>query len=238
MRKWLFSLLLLFIVPLFANEQVIILIGPPGAGKGTFSQHLKHNHGYNHISAGDLVRNEITKKTPIGLEIEEIVKKGNYIPKETMHSLIEAAILQFAAEKKPFIIDGFPRTEDSHHFLYDLLKRLNLVDSTMAVLIEANDTVCEERILNRQVCIDCNQVYNAVTAPSKLQNECDFCHGALNTRINDTPEVIKKRIKEYREKISNLQETIFQTYKYQIFYANQPVKECLEKHSQLAESLK
>ncbi len=216
MYKWFIYLILSFIVPLFANEQVIILIGPPGSGKGTFSQQLKHHHGYNHISAGDLVRNEIIKKTPIGLEIEEIVKKGNYISNETMHSLIEAAILKCAAEKKPFIIDGFPRKEESHQFLLNLLKNLNLVESTVAILIDADDHVCEERILNRQVCVDCNQVYNTVTAPSKIQNECDLCHGALIKRINDTPEVIKKRIKEYREKNSELHKSIFQTYKHKI----------------------
>ena len=199
MNKTLLSLLFLFFThSLFSFDPIILVFGPPGSGKGTMSQYLKENYRYNHISAGDLVREEIDKKTAIGRVIEERVKRGEFIDASIMHELIGLKVRECKDAGSPFLIDGFGRTQEDMQFLYTFLVSLDLVQNTFVIFLESPDEVCKDRILHRTLCGQCGHVYNTLTAPPCLAERCDLCFGLLKKRLNDTPSVIEKRIKEYR----------------------------------------
>lgn len=235
MRNYLFTLFLALTTQLISLTPVIILAGPPGSGKGTFSQHLKTCYHYNHISSGDLVRQEIFKRSPIGLAIEDIVKNGDFILQTTMHALLAPAITESISTGKPLIIDGFVRSEEDSQFLNDLLSKLGVLDVTFGIFFEADDLVCQERILNRQICTDCAQVYNTQTAPPRTAGICDLCTAPLSARINDTPAVISKRIREFRERIGDCQMSNIESYPHLILSTLCSLEECLQNYAQLAE---
>lgn len=197
-KTFLFLILLFFSPSLFSFDATILVFGPPGSGKGTFSQYLKENYRYNHISAGDLVRQEIDKKTAIGRSIEERVKRGEFIDSSIMHELIRCKVLEYKDAGRPFIIDGFGRTQEDMQFLYTLLTSLDLLNNTFVLFLESPDEVCKERIMHRSLCSQCGHVYNTITSPPCLAERCDRCSGRLKQRLNDTPLVIEKRLKEYR----------------------------------------
>lgn len=134
MRKIAFAFyvyIILFTFSLLAIEPILVVYGPPGSGKGTFSQYLKEHYGYNHVSSGDLLRDEIDHKTVIGKEIEEVVKRGDFVRQEIIHDLMRTKVLNFLAEDRPFIIDGFARSEESLVFLENLFQELNLSDQIL-----------------------------------------------------------------------------------------------------------
>lgn len=180
---------------------VIVVLGPPGSGKGTFSQFLKQNYKYAHLSAGDIVRREIENKTPIGLQIANIVEKGRYIDTQVMRELLTHKVYESKNDNVSFIIDGFGRTDEEIQFLYNLLLQLNLISKTFVLFFDTNDALCEERMSNRIVCSRCEHIYNTSTAIPVIKGICDICSGRLKQRINDTPEIIKKKVHDYREKI-------------------------------------
>lgn len=223
---------------LVAIEPIFILCGPPGSGKGTFSQHLKEQYGYNHVSSGDLVRNEINAKTPLGESIKEIVQRGDFIDQETMHLLIETKIRQFVEEGKPFIIDGFIRRKDDlTPFLYELMYNLGVGDNVLLIALECEDDVCAKRINTRLICPGCNWVYNIVSAPPLCDNLCDRCATPLQIRLNDTPEVILKRLKDYRASIAPVISIAQGLFPYLNFDTNVFFTTCLENYDTLMQQL-
>jgi adenylate kinase len=220
-----------------ALTPVIILVGPPGSGKGTFSQHLKENYGYNHMSVGDLLRLEIAKGTPTGMQIADVVKKGEDVHPSILHSLVESEIVRLTAEGKPLIVDGFMRLERDRPFMQDLLARLGLLDVAIGVEMQADDTQCQQRILQRQVCMECGHVYNKVSAPALIENHCDFCKCALHQRVHDTLETVNKRIQDYRSRTQQQQHLGISDYPNWICDGSLPLDECLSNYSTFAEEI-
>jgi adenylate kinase len=183
-------------------EPVILLMGPPGSGKGTFSQYLKEHYGYKHLSAGNIVRREIELQTPLGKEIEEAMKRGDYVDTPAIDALLEKAIAEAVQEGGSLIFDGFLRTErdlDSMCRLVDLHK---LKSRIFILHLETCDAVCKERILNRLVCPKCEHIYNLLTAPPLIFAICDLCSSNLEKRVNDSPDATDKRIREFRKESS------------------------------------
>jgi adenylate kinase len=236
MYKFVHLIFLVFTISLVAFEPVIILSGPPGSGKGTFSQYLKQEYNYNHISAGDLIRNEILERTPIGLEVEQIVKSGDYISTEIMHGLMRSKITKLIGTGKPLIIDGFVRNNRDGSFLDQILSELGLVDRTVEIILESDDGLCQERIANRWICPECSHVCN--TQFDCVVDVCYLCHVPLIRRINDTPNLIVKRLRDYREKIEKNQMHKIRNYPYLIFSSDLPLIKCLENYSDLADQIK
>lgn len=196
------KLLLTFIVlctNLSALQPVIILLGPPGCGKGNLSDYLKEHYCYGHLGAGDLVRQEIERDTDVGKEIAAVVRSGKYIDLEIMHSLMEKAISKFAATSKPFVIDGYGGN-DPHmaQFLYKQLQQHALLDKTIVIFLDAKDEVCKSRMSSRLICKSCSKIYNSLSMASNKPGECDHCRGELVSRSHETAEIIDKRLALYR----------------------------------------
>ena len=199
MKKILICLLLVVAPALYALEPAILLLGPPGSGKGTFSD-FAQARGYRHLSAGDLIRDEIKKETPFGKEIEEIVKRGDNVDQHKLLLYVQEYMKQFQSEKKPFILDGFGRGERDIQALAEFLVAQNLADSTFVFWLDAPDAICQERIATRLVCAECHHVYNLRLDTVSADQPCLYCNeGVVQIRLNDNEEVTAKRISKYRE---------------------------------------
>ncbi len=222
---------------LFSFKPVVILQGPPGSGKGTCAQYLKEKHDYNHLSAGDLIRSEIEKKTEFGLQIADIVKRGDYVDQAIMYRLIRERVEMFVKEDKPFIIDGAVRSLDDLIFLRELLNNLNLTSQAFLLKLDANDESCSRRILHRLICSQCAKVYNTETAQPMNELKCDNCSTLLQIRLNDTAEIIKKRLGFYRDQIAAVNLSIAQFIPMISYETNRPVEECEEFYENLANKL-
>lgn len=223
---------------LSAFEPAVVLIGPPGAGKGTFSQYLKKNYGYKHISIGDLLRGEVEKQTPLGLQIEEAIKKGEYIDPSLVWIILETTIRDCQQEHVAFILDAFGQNEGEMEEIRRLFEKYDLLDRAITVFLDADDALCESRIQGRLICSGCGQVYNILTNKPLLEGRCDYCDNALQRRLNDTPEVIVKRIKNYRENIQQRQEIALQLFPFLMMNTNQPMEQCIAFYEWFAQNCK
>lgn len=215
MRKcsfFLFSFFIIFFSSLVYGEEHIILFGPPGSGKGTFSQNAVKKGNFLHICPGDIVRKEIANQTPFGLEVKERVSLGEDLPEEIIFKIVDAKLEECLAMHKYFILDGFPRSLAAYFFLKNFLLSHNLNRCVVVVCLDAPDEILKERIKDRIVCPNCFHVYNNIFAPPKNEGFCDECCRPLEKRLNDSADVICKRLKNYREKIFPIVKKASQDY--------------------------
>lgn len=215
-------------------QPVILLLGPPGAGKGTFSQHLKDNFGYLHVSVGDLVRREIDQKTPFGLEVEATVKQGKYIDSKGMDELIEKAVGEVVKKGSPIILDGFVHNENDLKALCLLLDQYELHSRVVILYLKCNDEICRGRIAGRLICSKCSYIYNSVSHPPIVKEKCNYCHSMLKKRLNDTSAVIEKRIKEFREEVIPNYDKALTMFPSIFFDSSAMLSDCLEFYENFA----
>lgn len=227
---------LLFPLLLFSIEPNLVVYGPPGSGKGTFSQHLKQKYSYQHVSSGDLIRYEIDHQTPIGKEVEETVRKGDFIRQEIIHDLMRKKVIEFLQIGRPFIIDGFARSEESLLFLQNLFQELHLQDQILLVYLEADDETCASRILSRLICRECGYVYNSISCRPIQEGVCDLCQAPLKKRLNDDRSVILKRLAEYRNFMENIIDGAKKNYPFVRFNTEEPLPNCLKKYDLFVET--
>lgn len=182
------------------DKSVIILLGAPGSGKGTQAAHLAKELGIAHISTGELMRDEIRRKTPIGLKIQSFVESGKYATDEMLFEVLFNRINREDCQKG-YILDGVPRTIHQAEVLEEKYQ-------SGVRLIVANLDVKEQTIIDRAasrlLCRDCGAVYNKVSAPSKQEGVCDNCGGELYHRKDDQPEVVQERLKVYKDQTQPL----------------------------------
>ncbi|MBS7656032.1 adenylate kinase [Candidatus Bathyarchaeota archaeon] len=176
---------------------IIVLLGPPGSGKGTYASILTKKLKIPHISTGDLVREEIKAGTKLGKEAAEHVNRGELIPDEKILEILKNRVSKLDCVKG-FILDGYPRTLKQAE---DLNKAANV---NIVVNLNVPDEVIIERLAYRLTCKNCGAIYNEKTLKPKKAGVCDKCGGSLYKREDDKPEVIKERLKVYREKTQPL----------------------------------
>jgi len=180
----------------------IILLGPPGSGKGTQAKLLSKRYGIPHIAMGDILREEVARKTPLGEKVNVYMSKGELVPDEIVIEVLKKR-LQEADCTNGFILDGFPRTLNQAKALDNMLSELNLkIDAV--IYIEVPDEEIMKRLSLRRTCKVCGRIYNLHYNPPKQDGKCDVCGGELIIRDDDKPEVIKNRLKVYNEQTKPL----------------------------------
>lgn len=175
----------------------IIFVAPPAAGKGTYSSLLKSKYGFTHISAGDVLREEVNKKTPLGEEVNEIMERGEMINDDIMCKLIESKLNSIDLNI-PFMLDGFPRKLNQAKCLEEILERLKInVDKVIFINISKETGL--KRILGRISCPVCKRIYNLENPnlTPKNANLCDDCNVELTSRVDDKEEAYITRYDIY-----------------------------------------
>ena len=172
----------------------LVLIGPPGSGKGTQAELLRDKNGFVHYSTGEVFRDHIARKTPVGLAVEEYVTSGRLVPDEVVLKVVNAFMAEHAG--KPTLFDGFPRTIPQAEGLDKVLvEQKSAVD--MAVLVDLPDDEVVKRLTSRRQCRKCGKIYNLTFKPPRAAGVCDDCGGELYQRKDDTEAVILDRLGTY-----------------------------------------
>jgi len=171
----------------------IVVLGPPGVGKGTYSGFLSKKYGIPNISVGDLFRNAIKKQTELGKRIKNYVSIGDLVPDEIVIELVKNR-LEEADCKNGFLLDGYPRTVPQA----EAMMKFKKID--VALNFVAPDEVIMDRIGGRRTCSKCGAIYHIKNVPPTIEGICDNCTGRLVQRADEKPEVIKNRLEVYREK--------------------------------------
>jgi len=182
----------------------IILLGSPGAGKGTVSKLLIAHDGSAHISTGDMLRNNVKEGTPLGKKAKEYMDRGDLVPDSLIMDMMEER-LQAPDCKKGFILDGFPRTIPQAESLGGLLKKLNLAID-LVVNMEIGKQVVLDRLTTRRTCSNasCQAIYNVKTMPSRKEGICDKCGSPTIQRSDETEEAILNRLATYNKQTAPL----------------------------------
>ena len=176
----------------FLPRMRIIMLGPPGAGKGTQAVKLAEKLGVPHISTGDILRHHVAKKTKLGLAAHKYMAAGQLVPDDLVIEMTLKRLKEPDA-KKGFILDGFPRTLPQAQALDKATK----IDAVINLFLDPEDLV--KRSTGRWVCPNCDAVYHVLTNPPKKKGVCDKCGSALIQREDDTEKVVRARIKTYDE---------------------------------------
>lgn len=179
----------------------IVLIGAPGAGKGTLAATLKDKLNYLHISTGDLLRDEMKNNTDLGQEAKSFIDNGALVPDELVTKLVEKKLSSDECKGKGCLLDGYPRTGQQAKDLDAILEGLGEPIGTVLYL-EASLPVVIERLTGRRVCKQCGSLYHVTNMPPKVEGVCDKCGGSLYQRSDDNEETIKNRMDVYKEKTS------------------------------------
>ena len=169
----------------------IIMLGPPGAGKGTQAEFLSEKYGIPQISTGAIIRGVIASGSDEGKKIKQLIDKGMLLPDETVVSMVKNRLAEPDC-KNGFILDGFPRTIEQAKELDKMGVKIDRVLS-----IELSDDEILERLSGRRECSVCRASYHIEDHPPKKEGICDRCGGELITRDDDKPETIKNRLKVY-----------------------------------------
>lgn len=175
----------------------LILIGPPGAGKGTIAPYITSKLETPVISTGNILREAVANKTELGLEAKGYMDDGKLVPDELVINMLVERIGQDDC-KKGFILDGFPRTIPQGEALDKVAK----ID--YALELDIADDVIESRMAGRRVCLKCGATFHIQHNPPKTENVCDVCGDALVIRKDDVAEVVRDRLKTYHAKTEPL----------------------------------
>ena len=175
----------------------MILLGAPGAGKGTQAKLISQNFNIPHISTGDILRSNVSKETELGLMAKGYMEAGALVPDELVLSLVKDRLLQEDCEKG-FILDGFPRNLQQAKALSQMLQEIKITMDRV-FLLDVNEEVVVTRISGRRFCENCGSSYHIKFNPSKLGDNCEVCGEALVQRTDDKKEVVLDRIKVYEK---------------------------------------
>jgi adenylate kinase len=181
---------------------VVILLGPPGVGKGTQAVRLAEELYAAHVSTGDLLRAARREGTPLGKQAQDFMDAGELVPDDLILGLVREHLSGIGPETG-VLFDGFPRTTAQADGLGDVLTEVGRqVDAV--VLFEAPDETLVKRLSGRRSCPDCGAVYNVFYNPPGTEDTCDRCGGSLVHRADDTPETVSRRLEVYREQTAPL----------------------------------
>ena len=180
----------------------IILLGPPGAGKGTIAKVLTQYDGSVQISTGDILRGAVAAGTDLGKQAEATMKAGNLVSDELIMGIMQYRLVQSDCEAG-FLLDGFPRTIPQAKALKQLLKKLD-EKLDCALELDISREVIIDRLTTRRTCTQCGEIYNVKSKPPKAEGVCDVCGSDIVQRDDETEEAILNRLQVYSEQTAPL----------------------------------
>ena len=184
------------------SSMKIIMLGAPGAGKGTQAKQIAGKYSIPHISTGDIFRANIKNGTELGKKAKEYMDQGLLVPDELTCDLVVDRIGQDDC-KNGFVLDGFPRTIPQAEALTDALNKLG-ESMDFAIDVDVPDENIVKRMSGRRACLDCGATYHIVSIPPKKEGVCDVCGSELVLRDDDKPETVQKRLDVYHEQTQPL----------------------------------
>lgn len=175
---------------------IIIMLGAPGAGKGTIGKKLSENLKIKHLSSGDIFRSLVKEDTEIGRKIEECINTGKLIPDDLAMEIFEEKLLTYDLEKG-IILDGYPRTQPQAEHLDKLLKNIGKKINA-AINIDISEELIIDRIINRRICSNCGAIYNLKYGKRpQIEGKCDMCEHDLIQRKDDNKKTVCDRLNTY-----------------------------------------
>ncbi|MGN1277718.1 MAG: adenylate kinase [Floccifex sp.] len=174
----------------------IFIMGAPGSGKGTFSSRIKEEFNLNHISTGDIFRENISKGTELGLQAKAYSEKGLLVPDEITNKMVKDFLSTLEDKKNGYLLDGYPRTLDQAKAFEEMTNGTDLAVEKIVVMDVPFDELTR-RITGRRTCKKCGAIYNIYSKPPKVEETCDCCHTPLTQRKDDNAESLKVRLDEY-----------------------------------------
>lgn len=176
---------------------ILVLLGAPGVGKGTQARRISKKFNIPHISTGDILRSEISKKTLLGKKAIEFVESGRLVPDELIIEIIEKELKKGGC-RRGFLMDGFPRNLNQAKMFSSLLEKLGLkIDKVINLVVDEEEIV--KRLSSRRVCTNCKRIYSFSSEEDLNNKRCPECGGELKKRNDDDINVIEKRLKVYEK---------------------------------------
>jgi adenylate kinase len=185
-----------------AGAARVVLLGPPGAGKGTQAKLLQEKLAVCQISTGDILRTAVAEQTPLGKEAAQYINRGELVPDEVIVNLVAERLKEKDCQNG-FILDGFPRTIPQAESL-DAILRQNGINLNRVLLVQVPQNVIVERLAGRRTCRSCGALAHVVFNPPKRDGVCDRCGGELYQRDDDREETISNRLKVYENQTAPL----------------------------------
>jgi len=178
----------------------IVLMGLPGAGKGTQAEKIVEDFKVVHISTGDMFRAAMANKTEVGLKAKAFIDKGNLVPDDVTEAIVEERLAEADVQKDGYMLDGFPRTLEQANALQTIAMNVNKpIDAV--IYIDVKPEVLVDRLSGRYICSNCGATYHKIYNPTKVEGTCDVCgKHEFFQREDDKPEAVKNRLKVNIEK--------------------------------------
>jgi adenylate kinase len=180
------------------TKMILTILGAPGAGKGTAAKHISNELGIPTISTGALLRDEIASGSELGVQIEALISKGNFVPDEMITPILLDRLSKKDCENG-YILDGYPRNEYQAKHLIDIGIKLD-----KALLLEVSNNDIVSRLAGRRECPNCRATYHIVKKAPKVSGICDICGTTLKIRPDDKEDIIKKRLEIYHNETEPL----------------------------------
>lgn len=180
----------------------LVLLGPPGAGKGTQASAMARRWGMAHISSGDLLRDNVREETALGREARPYMERGELVPDQLILDMMAQRLAQPDA-RAGYVLDGFPRTVAQAEALEEVLRRTGQ-ELDAVIYLQVPEEEILRRLSGRLSCPRCHAIYQVNTMPPKVKGICDRCGAALEQREDEQPEVVRRRLRVYEEQTAPL----------------------------------
>jgi adenylate kinase len=207
-------------------SKIIVIIGAPGAGKGTQSRLLSEKYGYPQISTGDILRGMARADTPLGLKVRETMAAGRLVSDEILAEVIRERTSQSDCVNG-YILDGYPRTLNQARQLEELASKQG--KQVLLARIDVSEDVLFKRMTGRRACPVCGEIYNIYFRPPKVDGICDLDGAALTQRSDDNPESVSRRLEEYKQSTAPLIDYYRQSGRLIEMDGEAPVNEVFDK---------